>query len=97
MIEQTDEMVQVAEEAAHDHGVFLHDHQSKAILTAVLALVERDNDVRPHRKPKPGRGVSHPHYCLSCSDGETKGAGCMNCRQTGFDQTPWPTCGGCVS
>jgi hypothetical protein len=42
MIEQTDEMVQVAEEAAHDHGVFLHDHQSKAILTAVLALVERD-------------------------------------------------------
>jgi predicted Ser/Thr protein kinase len=42
VIEPTDEMVQVAEEAAHDHGVFLHDHQSKAILTAVLALVERD-------------------------------------------------------
>jgi predicted Ser/Thr protein kinase len=41
VIEPTDEMVQVAEEAAHDHGVFLHDHQSKAILTAVLALVER--------------------------------------------------------
>jgi hypothetical protein len=73
-------------------------------LAAVLALVERDyclerkgHAYHPLARSKPGRGVNHPHYCLSCSSGEAKGPGCMNCRQTGFDQTPWPTCGGCSS
>lgn len=42
-----------------------------------------------------GRGGSHPHFCVSCSDGETAGPGCINCRQTGFDQTPWPDCPEC--
>lgn len=76
----------------------------RAGLAAVLAIVERDRCMErkghvyhPLAKSKPGRGVNHPHYCVSCSNGETRGPGCMNCRQTGFDQTPWPTCEGCAS
>lgn len=67
-----------------------------------LAAIERDRCLqprghRPLRKPTwlPGRGANHPHYCVSCSDGETQGPGCINCRQTGMDQTPWPHCEGC--
>lgn len=41
-------------------------------------------------------GGMHPHYCVSCSDGHAKGDGCINCRQTGYDQTPWPNCAGCA-
>ncbi|MFI5895701.1 hypothetical protein ACIA5D_36960 [Actinoplanes sp. NPDC051513] len=30
----------------------------------------------------------HAHVCVSCSDGIQPGAGCINCRNTGMDQTP---------
>jgi hypothetical protein len=31
----------------------------------------------------------HPlHHCLTCGTEDAPGAGCGNCRQTGFDQTP---------
>lgn len=31
----------------------------------------------------------HVHVCVSCSpDGSTPGPGCLNCRNTGMDQTP---------
>ncbi len=75
-------------------------------LAAVLAIVARDRcmQARGHvyhpqarsRAWPPGRGGSHPHYCVSCSEtGEASGPGCINCRMTGFDQTPWPDCQGC--
>jgi hypothetical protein len=56
-----------------------------------------DWDWAPPKGWPSGRGGSHPHYCVSCSDGETQGPGCLNCRQTGMDQTPWPRCEGCRS
>lgn len=49
----------------------------------------------PSRWPA-GRGGSHPHFCVSCSDGQTAGLGCGNCRSTGMDQTPWPACQQCA-
>lgn len=30
----------------------------------------------------------HLHICVSCSDGTAPGPGCINCRDTGMDQTP---------
>lgn len=51
----------------------------------------------PKREWPPGRGGKHPHYCVSCSDGEKAGPGCGICRSTGFDQTPWPNCGRCAT
>lgn len=109
MIEVTDEMVTAAAEVAEDEmvrrlgrdlGTLHRDDIIRAALKAALAIVERDWNMQPNpnaRKSRPGRGVNHPHYCLSCSNGEAKGPGCMNCRQTGFDQTPWPSCAGCPS
>lgn len=39
----------------------------------------------------------HNHVCASCSpDGRRPGIGCMNCRNTGMDQTPCPNCPGKV-
>jgi hypothetical protein len=32
---------------------------------------------------------------VSCSGGFDEGSGCINCRFTGMDQTPWPSCEGC--
>lgn len=54
----------------------------------------RADPVRGREWPS-GRGGKHPHFCLSCSDGETQGPGCINCRSSGFDQTPWPNCQEC--
>jgi hypothetical protein len=74
----------------------------RAGLAAVLAIVERDRCLQPRghvfhplRNWPPGRGGSHPHYCVSCSTGAAPGAGCGNCRSTGMDQTPWPDCADC--
>ena len=53
--------------------------------------------VRPRPQWPPGRGGQHPHYCVGCSDGEAAGPGCGDCRSTGMDQTPWPTCKECAS
>jgi len=72
---------------------------------AELAIVGRDRcmERRGHvyhplaRKWPSGRGGSHPHYCVSCSDGEVQGPGCDSCRSTGMDQTPWPRCEECRS
>jgi hypothetical protein len=109
VIEVTHEMVTTFMQAAQATPVQVAGREllnTRTGLAAVLALVERDYRIEPRppwdefgplAKSKPGRGVNHPHYCLSCSNGETKGPGCMNCRQTGFDQTPRPTCGGCAS
>lgn len=108
MIEPTDEMVAVFRDAwmrsmqtdpSTDDPEAVAD---RAGLAAVLALVERDYCLERkghvyHPLTKPGRGVNHPHFCLSCSNGETRGPGCINCRQTGFDQTPWPDCRECAS
>lgn len=56
-------------------------------LAAVLAIVERDHVMRPRRAAMVRD--PHAHVCISCSpDGSRPGAGCGNCRQTGFDQTP---------
>jgi hypothetical protein len=78
------------------------DPWMEAAIGDVLAIVERDYDVQrrtshgwPARVWPLNRGALHPHYCVSCSDGHAKGDGCINCRQTGYDQTPWPTCEGC--
>jgi hypothetical protein len=94
---------------AQDHtavGLTVAEHHQAACLAglaAVFALVERDYCLEPpghaSRSPRPkwplGRGGSHPHYCVSCSDGVDEGPGCMNCRWTGMDQTPWPNCEAC--
>jgi len=37
-------------------------------------------------------GSDHRHFCLVCSDGNSPGPGCINCRQTGMDQTPCLNC-----
>lgn len=82
------------------------DELMDARLLAVLAELSRDyclqrkghvwnpSDRRPPQWP-PGRGAKHPHYCVSCSNGETPGPGCINCRSTGYDQTPRPDCEEC--
>jgi hypothetical protein len=110
VIEPTDEMRRAFEDAfeaaAPTDGMrFKEDHliQMDAGLAAVLTIVERDYCLQPpghaSRSPRPkwplGRGGSHPHYCVSCSDGVDEGPGCMNCRWTGMDQTPWPNCEAC--
>jgi hypothetical protein len=49
----------------------------------------------PQRRPAPKihEGNKHPHHhCLVCGTGESPGAGCSNCRQTGYDQTPCSVC-----
>lgn len=99
MIEFTAEMRAAAERRM---GADL-DPWTVAAIKDVLAIYARGRCLAPAghvyhplAKPKSGRGVLHPHYCLSCSDGEGKGAGCGNCRQTGFDQSPWPDCAGCA-
>jgi hypothetical protein len=107
VIEVTHEMVTAFMQAAQATPVQVAGREllnARAGLAAVLALVEADyclerkgHVFHPLARSKPGRGVNHPHYCLSCSDGEAKGPGCMNCRQTGFDQTPWPQCAGCAT
>lgn len=88
-----------------DLGTIHRDDIIRAILKAGLAIVERDwcLERRGHvyhplakRQWPTGRGGSHPHFCVSCSDGETAGPGCGNCRSTGMDQTPWPSCGECA-
>lgn len=38
--------------------------------------------------------TDHKHYCLVCSDGRKPGPGCINCRSTGYDQTPCLDCQG---
>ena len=86
-------------------GLTVAEHYRAArlqALTAVLALVERDYDVQrrmahgwPARVWPLNRGALHPHYCVTCSDGHAMGPGCINCRQTGYDQTPWPNCQEC--
>lgn len=77
-------------------------------IEALLAAVERDRCLEPrdhvfhpldrYRAPSKWparRGALHPHFCVVCSDGEAKGPGCVNCRSTGFDQSPWPDCVPC--
>lgn len=98
MIEPTDEMVE-AFDGPKSSNAWVREG-----LRSVLAIVERDRCMErrghvyhPLARPQwpSGRGGQHPHYCVSCSDGETAGPGCGNCRQTGMDQTPWPSCEGC--
>lgn len=97
MIEPTDEMV-----TALLGEVSLIEGEPRAAVAAVLAIVARDHCLErrghvfhPLRKWPINRGGLHPHYCVSCSDGHAKGSGCINCRQTGYDQTPWPNCQEC--
>lgn len=107
MIEPTDEMRRNAYTDAriwadrHGHAQ-PDDRLVDVVIHAVIAVVERDYDVLrrtshvwPARVWPPNRGALHPHYCVSCSDGHAKGDGCINCRQTGYDQSPWPDCGQC--
>lgn len=49
-------------------------------------VVERD---RVNPRPR-----DHRHFCLVCSDGTERGPGCINCRETGMDQTPCIDCPG---
>lgn len=80
---------------------------TRAGLAAVLAILARDRCMErrghvhhPLRKRTPTwlprRGANHPHFCVSCSDGDGQGPGCINCRRTGMDQTPWPHCKECA-
>jgi hypothetical protein len=106
VIEPTDEMIAAADRAIDEQLGYLHRPQAevlRVIIAAVLAIVERDRCMEPRghvwhplrREWPSGRGGKHPHYCVSCSDGEAAGPGCGNCRSTGYDQTPWPNCVGC--
>jgi hypothetical protein len=110
VIEPTDEMVEAYGRAVWSTPRSKSDAETtrarrRAGLAAVLAIVERDRCMQPRghaqhvpRQPRPdGRGSSHPHFCVTCSDGEAAGRGCINCRLTGMDQTPWPRCEECRS
>lgn len=114
MIEPTEEMIETFEQAAPGAKRSVN---TRAGLTAVLAIVERDvlqpavdrAEYAGHERGwrergerdetvlayPPRRGGRHPHYCVSCSDGHAKGDGCINCRSTGYDQSPWPDCEQC--
>lgn len=102
MIEPTDEMVQAFARVFFTNPL---GEDVRAGLAAVLAIVARDHclEAKGHvyhplaREWPLNCGGMHPHYCASCSDGHAKGDGCINCRQTGYDQTPWPNCGACAS
>jgi len=77
---------------------FRQDRSTRSVLAVIReAYAARQADARPEAKPgwPTGRGGDHPHFCVSCSDGITQGPGCLNCRSTGFDQTPWAECQGC--
>lgn len=103
MIDPTDEMYEALFDAGEaSGGEFASKEDVMRGLAAVLAIVERDWCVEPrghvdHPLWPSGRGGSHPHFCVSCSHGGSRGLGCHNCRQTGFDQTPWPDCRECAS
>jgi hypothetical protein len=102
VIEPTDEMIAILDRyAGRTHS---RDGQAVAALREILAVAARDRCMQPRghvyhpvRRWPSGRGANHPHYCVSCSDGETQGPGCGNCRSTGMDQTPWPRCEECRS
>jgi hypothetical protein len=83
--------------SAHQ-GVDDRDRQAiRGGLAAALTVVERDRCLKPsghvfhplaHPAPKDPR-APHSHVCVSCSpDASAPGPGCVNCRQTGWDQTP---------
>jgi hypothetical protein len=110
VIEPTDEMRTTAYRTAREWAVqhrhaLPDDRMLDSALAAVLAIAARDRcmERRGHvfhpldRKWPAGRGGSHPHYCVGCSDGEAPGPGCGDCRSTGMDQTPWPQCQECRS
>lgn len=41
----------------------------------------------------PSTASIHPrHHCMSCGTLDAPGPGCVNCRQTGYDQTPCKAC-----
>lgn len=67
----------------------------KAHTEAVVAAVDKhkaENICRLKPKPDP---YFHNHVCSTCSpDGIKPGNGCINCRQSGYDQTPCPNCPG---
>lgn len=72
------------------------------VIAAALAVVKRDYRTEPsppwQRAVPPGCGAQHPHLCVSCVDDRVYGqghGGCINCRMTGYDQTPWPQCQEC--
>lgn len=105
MIEPTDEMRATAFRAARTWAAeYGHSQPDDRMLLAALAdardrcMERRGHVFHPLVKPKwpSGRGGQHPHFCVSCSDGETAGPGCINCRSTGMDQTPWPDCEECA-
>lgn len=75
----------------------------KAALAALVArrealAVEKhksEHNCWPKPKPDP---YFHNHVCRTCSpDGKNPGQGCINCRQTGYDQSPCPNCPGPVA
>lgn len=85
-IEVTEEMLIAFREAVRSGGDNVDDIRADG-LAAVLAIVERDHAMRP-RRVQIDRDP-HAHVCVTCSpDGRRPGAGCMNCRHTGMDQTP---------
>ena len=98
-IEPTTEMLNAYEIAA-ERALGAPTQGSLAGLAAVLAIVERDRCMqqRGHDRPREwpdGVGGKHPHHCASCSRDGKPGPGCINCRQTGYDQTPYPNCQEC--
>lgn len=72
--------------------------QLRNFQTAVMDVVEQLPYATPsaagHTSPVDRRREAraadpHAHACISCSpDGVLPGHGCLNCRQTGMDQTP---------
>lgn len=93
MIEVTKEMVQLVYSRIDfvNHG----DDGIAEGLAEVLALVAQDRCLAPAghvyhplAKPRDPR-APHSHVCISCTpDDVTPGPGCINCRNTGMDQTP---------
>lgn len=79
---------------------FRQDRSNKSVLAVIREAYAAGREAARTDATTPewpnGRGGKHPHYCVTCSDGETQGPGCINCRSTGFDQTPWPNCQECT-
>lgn len=61
------------------------------------AVAQHKQDFVCHARPKPDP-YFHNHVCSTCSpDHINPGSGCINCRQTGYDQTPCVNCPGAVA
>lgn len=67
-------------------------HTKQVIERFKESVKERLTETDIFKQEYEARFDFHDHYCRTCSDGTKPGPGCINCRQTGYDQSPCINC-----